>query len=76
LIPVQDKKFAIVFIEPSNAKGLKFLCRYCLFGAQASGAADRFKGFAVRCMAEYDLNGWKASVLTDPGALSYHAQKR
>src|SRR6187402_1347223 len=27
LIPVQDKKFAIVFIVPSNAKGVKFLCR-------------------------------------------------
>src|SRR5215469_10605159 len=28
--------------------------RYCLFGAQASGNADRFKGFAEDCMAEYD----------------------
>src|SRR5213083_2954050 len=27
LIPVQDKKFAVVFIVPSNAKGVKFLCR-------------------------------------------------
>src|SRR5947207_4214740 len=27
LIPVQDKKFAIVFIIPSNAPGVKFLCR-------------------------------------------------
>src|SRR5215471_16444520 len=27
LIPVQDKKFAIVFIVPSNAQGVKFLCR-------------------------------------------------
>ena len=27
LIPVQDKKFAVVFIVPSNAPGVKFLCR-------------------------------------------------
>ncbi|HET9131788.1 MAG TPA: 4-hydroxyphenylacetate 3-hydroxylase N-terminal domain-containing protein, partial [Terriglobia bacterium] len=27
LIPVQDKNFAIVFIIPSNAPGVKFLCR-------------------------------------------------
>ncbi len=27
LIPVQDKKFAIVFMVPSNAPGVKFLCR-------------------------------------------------
>src|SRR5262249_58538556 len=46
--------------------------RYCLFGAQASGNADRFKGFAEDCMAEYDLEGWKVPDLTDPGELSYH----
>jgi len=27
LIPVQDKNFAIVFLVPSNAKGVKFICR-------------------------------------------------
>jgi aromatic ring hydroxylase len=27
LIPIQDKNFAAVFITPSNAKGVKFLCR-------------------------------------------------
>ncbi|MGI6856709.1 4-hydroxyphenylacetate 3-hydroxylase N-terminal domain-containing protein [Mesorhizobium sp. 1B3] len=47
--------------------------RYCLFGAQASGNADKFKGFAEQCMAEYDLDGWRVPDLTDPGALSYHA---
>ena len=49
--------------------------RYCLFGAQASGNADRFKGFAEDCMAEYDLDGWKVPDLTDPGELSYHLRK-
>ena len=49
--------------------------RYCLFGAQASGNADRFKGFAEDCMAEYDLDGWKVPDLTDPGELSYHISR-
>ena len=49
--------------------------RYCLFGAQASGNADRFKGFAEECMAEYDLDGWKVPDLTDPGELSYHVMR-
>ncbi|MFZ1101833.1 MAG: 4-hydroxyphenylacetate 3-hydroxylase N-terminal domain-containing protein [Hyphomicrobiaceae bacterium] len=47
-----------------------------LWGAQASGNADKFKGFAEECMAEYDLDGWKVPDLADPGALSYHATKR
>jgi len=42
------------------------------WGAFASGNADRFKGFAEDCMAEYDLDGWKVPDLTDPGELSYH----
>jgi 4-hydroxyphenylacetate 3-monooxygenase len=49
--------------------------RYCLFGAQASGNADKFKGFAEQCMAEYDLDGWKVPDLTDPGELSYHVMR-
>ena len=49
--------------------------RRCLFGAQASGNADRFKGFAEECMAEYDLDGWKVPDLTDPGELSYHVMR-
>ena len=27
LIPLQDKKFALVFMVPTNAEGVKFLCR-------------------------------------------------
>ena len=46
--------------------------RYCLFGAQASGSAEKFKGFAEECMAEYDLEGWRVPDLADPGELSYH----
>ena len=50
--------------------------RYCLFGAMASGNADRFKGYAEECMAEYDLNGWRAPDLSDPGEFSYHTKKK
>jgi 4-hydroxyphenylacetate 3-monooxygenase len=50
--------------------------RYALFGAMASGDAERMKGFAERCMAEYDLDGWTAPDLFDPGAFSYHARRR
>jgi len=50
--------------------------RYALFGAMASGNADRFKGFAEECMAEYDLNGWRVPDLSDPGDLSYHLRKK
>jgi len=44
-------------------------------GAQASGNADKFKGFAEECMAEYDLDGWKVPDLSDPGELSYHVMR-
>jgi 4-hydroxyphenylacetate 3-monooxygenase len=50
--------------------------RYALFGAMASGNADRFKGFAEQCMAEYDLNGWTAPDLINPDDLqSPHRHK-
>ncbi len=49
--------------------------RYSLFGAQASGDADRMKGFAEQCLAEYDLDGWKVPDLRDPGELSYHLMR-
>ena len=44
--------------------------RYALFGAIASGQYDRWKQFAETCMAEYDLDGWKAKDLVNTGGLS------
>ena len=44
--------------------------RYALFGAIASGQYDRWKAFADSCMAEYDLGGWTAPDLIDPGETS------
>ena len=49
--------------------------RYCLFGAEASGNAEKFTGFAEQCMAEYDLDGWRAPDLSDPGEFSYHVMR-
>ena len=44
--------------------------RYALFGALASGQYDRWKQFAESCMAEYDLDGWKAKDLVNTSGLS------
>jgi 4-hydroxyphenylacetate 3-monooxygenase len=49
--------------------------RYVLFGAQAMGTADKLKGFAEQCMAEYDLDGWKVPDLSDPDEFCYHVMK-
>ena len=34
--------------------------------AHTNGQAERFKGFAEQCMAEYDLDGWTAPDLITP----------
>jgi 4-hydroxyphenylacetate 3-monooxygenase len=38
--------------------------------AQASGDAQRFRGFAEQCMAEYDLDGWTVPDLITPDDVS------
>ena len=58
--------------EINNGGSTEEIRRYCRFGALASGSADQFKGFAEKCMAEYNLNGWTVPDLSDPGAFSYH----
>ena len=44
--------------------------RYALFGATASGDADKWKDFAGSCMAEYDLNGWTVPDLINSDDVS------
>jgi 4-hydroxyphenylacetate 3-monooxygenase len=39
-----------------------------LFAAQQSGLTDAMTGFAEQCMAEYDLDGWTAPDLINPGS--------
>jgi 4-hydroxyphenylacetate 3-monooxygenase len=41
-----------------------------LMGAQASGDADRFKGFAEQCLSEYDLDGWILPDFINPDDIS------
>jgi 4-hydroxyphenylacetate 3-monooxygenase len=37
-----------------------------MMSQQMSGLLDQHKGFAERCMAEYDLDGWTAPDLVNP----------
>jgi 4-hydroxyphenylacetate 3-monooxygenase len=37
-----------------------------LGAAEASGDAERYRGFAEQCMAEYDLDGWTVPDLINP----------
>jgi 4-hydroxyphenylacetate 3-monooxygenase len=41
-----------------------------LMVADMSGASARYKGFAEKCMAEYDLDGWTAPDLINPDDIS------
>jgi 4-hydroxyphenylacetate 3-monooxygenase len=42
-----------------------------LLNAEGSGAADRMRGFAETCMAEYDLDGWTVPDLIDNDDVSF-----
>jgi 4-hydroxyphenylacetate 3-monooxygenase len=44
--------------------------------AQGSGRTTEFTGFAERCMAEYDLDGWKAPDLITPDDVSLFLKHR
>ena len=44
--------------------------------AHASGQADRLKGFAEECMAEYNLDGWIAPDLINPDDVNLFLKKR
>lgn len=44
--------------------------------AMASGQAERFKGFAEQCMAEYDLDGWTVPDLITPDDVSFLKRSR
>ena len=61
--------------EVNYAGSTEEIRRYALFDAQASGDAAKMTGFAEKCMAEYDLNGWTAPDLINPGSFSVHARK-
>jgi 4-hydroxyphenylacetate 3-monooxygenase len=54
--------------HPSSATSAAIPCAELLFAAQSSGLADTMTGFAEQCMAEYDLDGWTAPDLINPGS--------
>jgi 4-hydroxyphenylacetate 3-monooxygenase len=43
--------------------------------AQASGLTQTFRGFAERCMAEYDLDGWTVPDLITPEDVNLFLRK-
>jgi 4-hydroxyphenylacetate 3-monooxygenase len=43
--------------------------------AQSSGQAQRFRGFAEQCMAEYDLDGWTVPDLVNPDDVNLFRKK-
>jgi 4-hydroxyphenylacetate 3-monooxygenase len=47
-----------------------------LMVAEKSGAAERYKGFAEQCMAEYNLDGWTASDLIRNDDVNVFMNKR
>jgi len=54
-----------------NYLGSNDITRLCnLWDAQSSGDLERMKGFADRCMSEYDLDGWTAPDLVSPHDVS------
>ena len=46
-----------------------------IYGAQGSGRTADFTDFAERCMAEYDLDGWKAPDLINADDVSLFLKK-
>jgi 4-hydroxyphenylacetate 3-monooxygenase len=44
-------------------EGIRF---QILGAAEATGDAERYRGFAEECMAEYDLDGWTVPDLINP----------
>ncbi len=43
--------------------------------AMATGLADELTGFVDRCIAEYDLDGWKAPDLINPTDVNVFMKK-
>lgn len=46
-----------------------------LLNALSTGQADAFKGFAERCLAEYDLDGWTVPDLITPDDINLHMRR-
>ncbi len=47
-----------------------------LFAAMGTGQTEAYKGFAERCMSEYDLDGWTVPDLINPDDVSFHNRSR
>jgi len=47
-----------------------------LMVSDLTGASAKYKGFAEKCMAEYDLNGWTVPDLINPDDVSVVLKKQ
>jgi 4-hydroxyphenylacetate 3-monooxygenase len=56
--------------EMNYSGNVEDIRRFALFGALASKTTERLKQFAERCMAEYDVDGWRQPDLFDPDDVS------
>ena len=61
--------------ERNYAGGAEIIRIITLTMANQSGASQQFRGFAEQCMAEYDLDGWKASDLITPDDINLFLRK-
>ena len=43
--------------------------------AKGDGTVDELKGFAEKCMTEYDLDGWTVPDMIDPSDVDVHTRK-
>jgi len=61
--------------ERNYAGGAEIIRIITLTMANASGASQRFRGFAEQCMAEYDLDGWAVPDLITPDDINLFLKK-
>lgn len=61
--------------ERNYAGGAEIIRMITLQLAQASGRTREWTGFAERCMAEYDLDGWTAPDLITPEDVNVFLRK-
>ncbi|XYH93744.1 4-hydroxyphenylacetate 3-hydroxylase N-terminal domain-containing protein [Sorangium sp. So ce1128] len=52
--------------ERNYAGNHEIIRQHALIAAEADGQAEQYRGFAERCMAEYDLGGWTVPDLINP----------
>ncbi len=42
--------------------------------AEMTGKVNQYRGFAEKCIAEYNLDGWTSDDLINPDDISFHSK--